>query len=75
VLDSLFTITWRALGWLALFFFVCLAADRLLAAISNLPGTLFLVLALAILAFSVFASIYTVGKWVIHKLRPPDAIQ
>jgi hypothetical protein len=69
VIDSLLTVTKGEVGWLAAFFLICVALDRLISAFTKLPFTLFALFALMIAAFFLVACVYTLGKWVLGHLR------
>jgi hypothetical protein len=68
MLDSVFTLTKGEAGWLAVFFVFFVGADRVLAALLNLPVTMFMLFAMMIAAFFIVACVYTASKWALHKV-------
>jgi hypothetical protein len=62
VIDSILTLTWGEIGWLAVFFAIFAAMDRILAGLLGLPVTLFALFDLMIAVFFVVAGIYTLVK-------------
>ena len=72
VLDSIFTLKWAALGWIAGAIVVCLAIDRALSALLGLPLSLFAMFAVVMAAYLVVAFVYTAAKWALGRLHPDE---
>jgi hypothetical protein len=69
MLDSLLTLRKGAAAWMAGFLLACVAADRVVSALTGTVVSIFLVLALGILCAFVVMSIYTLGKMALGALR------
>jgi hypothetical protein len=70
MLDSVLTITKGAAAWMIGAILVCLLADRAVAALTGMPATIFLFMALGVLFALTVTTTYTVGKWVWHRMFP-----
>jgi hypothetical protein len=69
VLDSLLTLKKGAAAWMAGFFLVCVIANRTVSALTGREESVFLLLALMILAAFLVTGTYTAGKWIVCAVR------
>ena len=69
MLDSMLTLKKSTALWMVGFFMVCVLANRGVDALTGEQESIFLLLAVAILAAFVVMGLYTMGKWVLHLLQ------
>jgi len=69
MLDSILTLKKSTALWMAGFFVVCVLANRGVDALTGQQESIFMLLAVAILAAFLVMGAYTAGKWVFHLLK------
>jgi len=73
MLDSLLTLTKGAVLWMLGAIVLCLLLDRIIAVLTGLPLSFFLVLAVGIAAALLVAGTYTLAKQLGHHTNAPSA--
>lgn len=69
MLDSFFTLTKGAALWAVIGIVICVAIDRLIALITGMLMSLFLLFALAIAAWLLVSAIYTGAKHLLKRTQ------
>jgi hypothetical protein len=73
VIDSLLTLTKGAVFWMLGAIALCLLLDRVIAVLTGLPLSFFLVLAAGIAAALLVGGTYTLAKQLRHHTHAPSA--
>ena len=69
MIDSLLTLKGSTALWMAGFFVICVLANRGVDALTGTQESIFMLLAVAILAAFLVMGAYTTGKWMFHLLK------